>query len=287
MIPDVDNESIVYLNGDYLPLGQAKVSVLDRGFIFGDGIYEVVPAYRRKPFRMDAHLARLERSLAAIGIKLDLSRADWEKLVLDMLRQSPLESSMAYIQVTRGPAKRDHAFPKHATPTVFCMVAPFERPGAAVREQGLSVIGVPDLRWLHCEIKSVSLLGNVLAKQQAVEAGVDEVIQFRDGHLSEGASCNVWVVRGGVLLAPMRDNLILEGIRYGFMEEMARQFGIPFESRRISEEEVRQADELMMTSATKEVLPIVTYDGAPVGAGRPGPVYRKLRAGYDDAVAAL
>jgi len=287
MIPNVDNDSIVYLNGEYVRLGDANVSVLDRGFIFGDGIYEVVPAYKRKPFRMDAHLARLERSLAAIKIDVGWSRNDWEKLVVDMLQRSPLESSMAYMQITRGVAKRDHGFPSGAKPTVFCMVSPFERPAAAVRERGLTAIGVPDLRWLHCEIKSVSLLGNVLAKQQAVDAGVDEVVQFRDGFLSEGASCNVWAVKNGTLLAPVRNNLILEGIRYGVLEGLAKNAGIPFESRPISQHEVEQADELMMSSATKEVLPLVTYNGKPVGSGRPGPVYAKLRAGYDAEIAAL
>ncbi|TAL88430.1 MAG: D-amino acid aminotransferase [Candidimonas sp.] len=288
MIPDVDCDSIVYLNGDYVRLGNAKVSVLDRGFIFGDGIYEVVPAYDRKPFRMASHLARLERSLAAIGIKADRSRDDWEKLVLDMLKRSPTADCMVYLQVTRGVAKRDHGFPKRAiVPTVFCMVSPFTRPDAPHREQGLSVVSMPDLRWLHCEIKSVSLLGNVLAKQHAVEAGVDEVVQFRDGFLSEGSSCNIWVVKGGALLAPPRNNLILEGIRYRFLEELAGDAGVPFESRPVSEAEVEQADELMLSSATKEVLPIVSYNGKPVGSGKPGAVYAKLRAGYDRAIAAL
>lgn len=287
MIPDVDNESIVYLNGEYLPLGQAKVSVLDRGFIFGDGIYEVVPAYNHKPFRMDAHLTRLERSLAAIKINAGRTRADWEKLVLDMLGRVPYDSSMVYMQITRGPARRDHPFPKNPTPTVFCMVTPFTRPGPVLREQGLTAVSVPDLRWLHCEIKSVSLLGNVLAKQQAVDAGVDEVIQFRDGYLSEGASCNVWAVKNGVLLGPPRSNLILEGIRYRLLEELSAQEGIKFQARPVSEQEVEQADELMVTSATREILPVVSYNGKPVGTGRPGPVYKSLRAAYDAAVAAL
>jgi len=287
MIPDVDNDSIVYINGQYVRLGDATISVLDRGFIFGDGIYEVVPAYNGKPFRMDEHLARLQRSLGAIGIQTGRSTADWKNLVQDMLRRSGLGDCMVYLQVTRGVAKRDHGFPKHCEPTVFCMVSPFKRPDAKAREEGLTAISVPDVRWLHCEIKSVSLLGNVLAKQQAVDAGVDEVVQFRDGNLSEGASCNIWVAKDGVLLAPVRNNLILEGIRYAFLEDLAAKAGVAFQSRVITKQEVAQADELMMTSATKEVLPITTYDGKPVGTGRPGPVYAKLRAGYDQAIAAL
>lgn len=287
MIPNVDNDSIVYLNGDYVRLGDAKISVLDRGFIFGDGIYEVVPAYHGKPFRMDGHLARLERSLAAIGIQVNLQRADWEALVLDLLKRSGLDDCMVYIQVTRGVAKRDHGFPADTQATIFAMVSPFVRPGAAARDQGLSVVSLTDIRWLRCEIKSVSLLGNVLAKQAAVDAGVDEVVQFRDGYLSEGSSCNIWMVKDGVLLAPPRSNLILEGIRYGLMEELANAAGITFNARPISQQEVEQADELMLTSATKEVLSITTYNGKPVGTGKPGPVYAALRAGYDQAIDAL
>ncbi|RTZ45655.1 D-amino acid aminotransferase [Candidimonas sp. SYP-B2681] len=287
MIPDVDCDSIVYLNGDYLRLGDAKVSVLDRGFIFGDGIYDVVPAYNGKPFRMDSHLARLERSLAAIDIKVSLARKDWEELVLDLIKRSGLNDCMVYIQVSRGVAKRDHAFPKNTPPTVFCMITPFVRPGAAAREQGLSVVSMPDIRWLRCEIKSVSLLGNVLAKQYAVEAGVDEVVQFRDGYLSEGASCNIWAAKDGVLLGPPRSNLILEGIRYSLLEELAADTGIHFDARPISQQEVENADELMLSSATKELLPITVYNGKPVGTGKPGSVYTRLRAGYDKAIAEL
>lgn len=287
MIADVDNDSVVYLNGDYVRLGDAKISVLDRGFIFGDGIYDVVPAYNGKPFRMDGHLARLERSLAAIGIQTGRSRSDWEALVLDMITRSGLGDCMVYIQVTRGVAKRDHAFPNNVVPTVFCMVSPFKRPTAALREQGLSAVGMTDIRWLRCEIKSVSLLGNVLAKQYAVDAGVDDVLQFRDGYLSEGSAANIWVAKDGVLLAPPRSNLILEGIRYGLLEELAEQAGITFNARPISQQEVDEADELMLSSATKELLPITSYNGKPVGAGKAGPVYTALRAGYDKAIAAL
>ncbi|NYT44235.1 D-amino acid aminotransferase [Alcaligenaceae bacterium] len=287
MIADVDNDSVVYLNGDYVRLGDAKISVLDRGFIFGDGIYDVVPAYSGKPFRMDGHLARLERSLAAIGIQTGRSRSDWEALVMDMITRSGLGDCMVYIQVTRGVAKRDHAFPNNVVPTVFCMVSPFKRPTAALREQGLSAVGMTDIRWLRCEIKSVSLLGNVLAKQYAVDAGVDDVLQFRDGYLSEGSAANIWVAKEGVLLAPPRSNLILEGIRYGLLEELAEQAGITFNARPISQQEVDEADELMLSSATKELLPITSYNGKPVGAGKAGPVYTALRAGYDKAIAAL
>lgn len=287
MITDVDPDTIVYLNGDYVRLGDAKISVLDRGFIFGDGIYDVVPAYKGKPFRIDEHLNRLQRSLKLIELDVDYSHQDWEQLVLDMLaRVGRGGDCMVYIQVTRGVAKRDHAFPADATPTIFCMVTPFVRPTEA-REQGLAAIGVPDVRWLMCHIKSTSLLGNVLARQQAVDAGVDEVIQFRDGFMTEGSSTNIWVVKDGVLLAPPRNHLILEGVRYRLLEDLAANAGIPFEARPISEAEVEQADELMLTSATKEVLPIVQYNGKPVGTGHVGAVYQALRAGYDELIIEL
>lgn len=288
MIPGVPGESQVYLNGEFLRMDEAKVSVLDRGFIFGDGIYEVVPVYQGNAFRMAEHLDRLDRSLAALRIAQPFDRSGWINLIEQLLDRSNLDTCIVYLQVTRGVAKRDHPFPSPAvTPTVFGMVAAWSPPTAAQRAQGLSAISIPDERWLHCEIKSVSLLGNVLAKQQAVDAHVDEVLQFRDGYLTEGASTNIWVVSGGKLLAPPKNNLILEGIRYGLMGELAAEAGIPFESRRISQAEVEQADELMLSSATKEVLAIVSLDGKPVGSGKPGPVFEQLRAGYDARIAAL
>lgn len=287
MMIDVDPDTIVYLNGDYVRLGDAKISVLDRGFIFGDGIYDVVPAYKGKPFRIDEHLNRLQRSLKLIELNVDYSHQDWEQLVLDMLaRVGRGGDCMVYIQVTRGPAKRDHAFPADTTPTVFCMVTPFIRPTEA-REKGLTAISVPDVRWMMCHIKSTSLLGNVLARQQAVNAGVDEVIQFRDGFMTEGSSTNIWVVKDGVLLAPPRNHLILEGVRYRLLEDLAANAGIPFEARPISEAEVEQADELMLTSATKEVLPILEYNGKPVGTGHVGAIYQALRTGYDELIVEL
>ncbi|MEZ2624447.1 D-amino acid aminotransferase [Paenalcaligenes hominis] len=287
MIPNVDPDTIVYLNGDYVRIADAKISVLDRGFIFGDGIYDVVPVYQGKPFRIEEHLARLERSLKLIQLDTSFTRQDWEQLVLDMLaRVGRGRDCLVYLHVTRGAAKRDHPFPEGSTPTIFCMVNPFERPTEA-REKGLTAVATQDLRWLMCHIKSISLLGNVLARQQAVEAGVDEVIQFRDGFLTEGSSTNIWVVKDGVLLAPPRNHLILEGVRYRLLEELAASANIPFEARPISEAEVGDADELLITSATKEVLPILQYNGKAVGSGQPGPIYQALRAGYDERIAQL
>jgi D-alanine transaminase len=288
MIPGVPGDSLAYLNGEFLRLQDAKISVLDRGFVFGDGIYEVVPVYEGRPFRMDEHLARLERSMAAIRIVAPFDRAGWMDLVQGLIERSLTPSCVVYLQITRGVAKRDHGFPADpGTPTVFGMTSPFARPTAAQRETGVALISIPDERWLHCDIKSVSLLGNVLAKQRAADAGADEVVQFRDGMLTEGATCNIWVAAGGKLLAPPKNHLLLEGVRYGLMAELAQEAGIPFEMRPISRAEVEAADELMVSSATREVLPVRTLDGKQVGAGRPGPVYSAVRQGYDARIAAL
>jgi D-alanine transaminase len=279
--------STCYLNGQFLPLSEAKVSVLDRGFIFGDGIYEVVPVYYRKPFRLEQHLARFERSTGEIGLKSPLDRAGWRALIDKLVASSSAQHQFIYWQVTRGVAKRDFSFPAAAEPTVFAMTTPFTRPSAAQREGGLTAVTRGDERWLRCDIKSVSLLGAVLARQYATEQGTDEAVQFRDGQLTEGSSSNMWVVRNGTLLAPPKSHLILEGIRYGFMQDLAEQAGVPFTVRPIDKAEVHAADELMLTAATREVLPIVTLDGAPIGSGRPGPIYAKIRAGYDAAIEAL
>jgi D-alanine transaminase len=288
MIPGVPGDSLAYLNGEFLRVQDAKISVLDRGFIFGDGVYEVVPVYEGRPFGMAQHLARLERSLAAIRIGNPFDRDGWSTIVDGLIARSLTPSCVVYLQVTRGVAKRDHGFPTEpVTPTVFGMTSPFVRPSAAQREQGVTLISIPDERWLHCDIKSVSLLGNVLAKQRAADAGADEVVQFRDGMLSEGATCNVWAVAGGTLLAPPKNHLVLEGIRYGLIGELAQEAGIPFEMRPISRAEVESADELLVSSATREVLPVLKLDGKAVGAGKPGPVYARLRQGYDRRIAAL
>jgi D-alanine transaminase len=280
------DDQTVYLNGEFLPLSEARVPVLDRGFIFGDGVYEVVPVYGRQPFRWTQHHARLERSLGKLRIADPMDAAGWRGLVDALIARHPWDDQFVYIQVTRGVAKRDHAFPKGVTPTVFAMSSPFPvQPPEQVTE-GVAVITLPDERWLHCDIKSTSLLGNVLARQAAVDAGAAECVMFRGDRLTECSSSNVWVVRDGGVLAPPKDNLILEGIRYGLMQELCEAEGLPFTVREVSRDEVLSADELMISSATKEVLPVTRLDGRPVGDGRPGPVFRRLHAAYQRAKAA-
>ena len=280
------NDPLVYLNGALTPLSEAKIPVLDRGFIFGDGIYEVIPIYGRAMFRAQQHMARLFRSLAAIGITNLHTQTQWMALIAQVVAASPAHDQMVYLQVTRGVARRAHAFPVDATPTVFIMTNPLVLPTAAVRAQGVACVSMDDLRWLRCEIKSISLLGNVLAAQNAVEHGAVESIQFRDGFLTEASASNVWIAHDGRLAGPPKDNLILEGIRYGLIEELCSAGGIEFSARRISRAEVFDADEVMLSSATKEVLPVISIDGQSIGSGRPGPLYTKLYAAYQKAKAA-
>lgn len=278
------SEQIVYLNGEFMPLSEARIPVLDRGFIFGDGIYEVVPVYEGHLFRWQQHLARLKRSLAAIRISNPMDDDGWTALVQELVRRHDWTFQMVYLHVTRGVAKRDHAFPAgDVKPTVFAMTSAFTPPSLASIGQGLSAICVPDERWLHCDIKSISLLGNILARQTAVDAGTQEAIQFRDGMLTEGAAANVWVVQAGKLLAPPRNNLILEGIRYELLLQLAEHCGIPVEIRPISRAEVENADELLLSAATKEVQPVTRLDGKAVGNGEPGPIFKRLFDAYQEA----
>jgi D-alanine transaminase len=276
-----------YLNGAFVPLDQARIPVLDRGFIFGDGVYEVVPVYHRRPLRFEQHLDRLERSLSKVRIANPHPRDGWKRIVARLIAEAPFEDQTVYIQVTRGVARRDFAFPAGVEPTVFAMVSPMVRPTGAQRSGGLRAVTLPDARWLHCDIKSTSLLGAVLARQHAADSGADEVIQHRDGYLTEGSASNIWVVSDGGVRGPPRDHLILEGIRYGFLAELCASAGIAFASRPIPIDELRSADEVMLSAATRELLAIVEIDGRPVGNGRPGPIFGRLRAGYDAAIEAL
>jgi D-alanine transaminase len=283
----MDPQNLCYLNGAWLPLAEARISPLDRGFIFGDGVYEVVPAYHRKPFRLPHHLARLERSLGEVRITNPFERAGWQALIERVIEGCPADDQFVYIQVTRGVAKRDFAFPVGITPTVFAMTTPLLRPSAQVREEGLHAVTREDERWARCDIKSVSLLGAVLARQYAVEHEAQEVVQFREGWLTEGSASNIWLVKNGSVAAPPRDRRILEGIRYNFIEELCAARSIPCSERRITRAEVTNADELLLTAATREVLAITRLDGKPVGNGQAGPIYRRLRAGYDAAIETL
>jgi D-alanine transaminase len=278
----MDEVNMVFLNGRMLPIAEASVPVLDRGFIFGDGVYELVPVYSRVPFRLDEHLARLERSLAAVSIRNPYSRAQWRAHVYAVVDAQPFEDQGVYFQVTRGVAKRDHAFPRDAQPTVFMMSNPLVNPPPAQVESGASAVSAEDYRWQRCDIKSISLIGNVLLRQLSAEAGAVETILFRAGKLTEASASNVFVVSRGVIAAPPKSSLILPGITYDVVAELARANALPLEFRDVGEAEVRAAEEIWVTSSSKEVLAIVSLDGKPVGEGRPGPVFRRMYGLYQE-----
>jgi D-alanine transaminase len=273
---------MVFLNGKFLPIEQAMVPVLDRGFIFGDGVYELIPVYSRAPFRMDDHLARLERSLGAVRIKNPYTREKWREIILQLVAQQPWDDQAVYFQVTRGVAKRDHAFPAGVEPTVFVMCNPLVNPPRELVEKGGIAVSAVDNRWLRCDIKSISLIGNCLLRQVSADAGAQETILFRDGKLTEASASNVFIVKRGVLLSPPKSNLILPGITYDVVTEIAQAGKIPLEFRDVTEAEVRNADEVWVTSSSKEILAIVTLDGKPVGDGRPGPLFKRAYALYQE-----
>ena len=273
---------MVFLNGKVLPVEDAKVSVLDRGFIFGDGVYELVPVYSRVPFRLGEHLARLERSLAEARIRNPYSREQWRDYIFQLIDRQSFEDQGVYFQVTRGVAKRDHAFPKNAEPTVFMMSNPLVNPPAEQVERGGAAVSAQDHRWLRCDIKSISLIGNVLLRQISAEAGATETILFRDGKLTEASASNVFIVRGGVIQSPPKSSLILPGITYDVVAELAAANALPLEFREIGEQEVRSADEIWVTSSSREVFAIVSLDGTKIGDGRPGPVFRRMYRLYQE-----
>jgi D-alanine transaminase len=280
-------DSICYLNGEYMALQDAKISVLDRGFIFGDGVYEVVPLYNGKPFEWAGHLARLKRSLAAVQLTNPFDDAGWQALVEQLSTRNSGTNQFIYWQITRGVAKRDQGFPKpsDAVPvTVFAMSTPFTPPTGKQIEEGISGYTTQDNRWLRCDVKSISLLGNVLKRQEAQDHGATEAVMFRDGFLTEGAAANLWVVKDGTVLCPPRDHHILQGIRVGLMDKLCARAGIPLLVRPITKAEVLAADEMLLSSATKEILPMTRINDAPVGhgqsAGKPGPIWARLFAAY-------
>ena len=268
----------VYLNGRFLPLEDAKISVLDRGFIYGDGVYELIPVYRRQPYRLPQHLARLQRSLDGIRLSNPHGDAEWESIIRELIARTPLDDQAVYFQVTRGVAKRDHSFPSGVDPTVFMMSNPLPLPTAEQVERGVAVVTAPDERWLHCDLKTISLLGNVLARQLATDAGAVEAVMFRNGFLTEASASNVLIVQDGKIIAPPKDNQILPGITYDAAFELARSGGLAAEVRPISREETLAADEMWLSSSTKEVLAVTSVDGKPFAGGSPGPVFRTMYA---------
>ena len=285
------NDNLCFLNGEFLPLSQAKVSVLDRGFIFGDGIYDVTPVYGRRLFRFDEHMARLQRGLDKIRITNPATREQWlqrcRTLVAATAEATGADDQVVYIQVTRGVAPRDHVMPQGITPTVFMMSNPMKALTPEQRHHGVACITARDFRWERGDIKSTSLLGNVLARQMSADHGAAETILFRDGWLTEAAASNVWIVHEGALLGPPKSEHVLEGIRVELLRELCEEVGVAYNLRPISEADVLAADEVLLSSATKEVVPVTQIDGEAVGhgalRGKPGPVYARLYEAYQQA----
>jgi D-alanine transaminase len=275
---------MIHLNGEFMPIEQAKISVLDRGFIFGDGVYEVIPVYSRRPFRLEEHLARLQVSLDAIRLANPHPLPKWTELIGKIIAGNPWEDQNVYLQVTRGAAKRDHAFPKGIAPTIFLMASELVTPSAELVENGAAAIVLPDFRWLRCDIKSTSLLGNCMLRTLAADQGCVEAILVRDGQLTEASASNVFIVKNATVLAPPKTHLILPGITYDVVVELLRANAIPLEVRPVAESELRSADEIWVTSSSREVLAITTLDAKPVGtgesAGKPGAVCRRVHALY-------
>jgi D-alanine transaminase len=276
----INPDQIVYLNGNFVELANAQVSVLDRGFIYGDGVYELVPVYGGEPFRLPHHLARLQHSLDGIGLPNPLSNPQWEALIRDLVARQPYADQGVYFQITRGVARRDHAFPRGVPPTVFMMSNPLSIPTREQIDHGVAVVTAEDNRWHRCELKTISLLGNVLMRQLAAEANAVETVMFRDGFLTEASASNVLVVQDGTIVVPPKDNLILPGITYDAAVEFAHDVDVPVATRPVSKAEALAADEMWLSSSTKEVLAITTVDGRPFAGGKPGPVFRKLWAAF-------
>jgi D-alanine transaminase len=271
---------MIYLNGDFMPIEDAAIPVLDRGFIFGDGVYEVIPVYSRLPFRLGGHLARLQTSLDSIRLDNPHSDSEWRRLLDRLIELNEPEDQALYLQVTRGVARRDHAFPANTTPTVFIMSSPLLPPTAEQIENGVGAITAADNRWARCDVKSTSLLPNVLLRQLAIDAGCAETLLLRDGRLTEGSASNAFVVRNGTILAPPKSNLMLPGITYDLVLELAAANTVALEVRDISEAELKSANEIWITSSSREILPVTMLNGEPVSDGRPGPVFKHMHNLY-------
>ena len=279
----IDPDQLVYLNGEFVLLADARVSVLDRGFIYGDGVYEVIPIYARQPFRMPHHLKRLQYSLDGIRLANPHTEREWDTLVRELAAKQPFSEQALYLQVTRGIAKRDHAFPPGVPQTVFMMSNPLSLPTREQIESGVAVVTADDNRWLRCDLKTTSLIGNVLMRQFAVDRNAIETVMFRDGDLTEASASNVMIVKNGIVIAPPKDNLILPGITYDATLDIAREASVPLEVRRVTREEALGADEMWLSSSTKEVLAVTNVDGRPFAGGKPGPVFRRVWTAFQNA----
>ena len=273
---------LVYLNGEYLPLNEAKVSVLDRGFIFGDGVYEVIPAYAGKILRFEHHMQRLQDSLDAVRISNPLSNQQWLEIINKLIAATGLQDQYIYIHITRGVAYRDHRFPEDSKPTIFVMSNILHPVDKKYLSDGIAAITLDDIRWQYCNIKAIALLPNILLRQQAVEQGAMEAILIRDGEMTEGAASNIFIVDDGVIKTPPKGKHLLPGITRDLVVELAHTHNMPIEEVAISEKEFLAADEIWLTSSTKEILPITKINDQQVGNGKPGAIWQDMYRKYQD-----
>ena len=273
---------IVYLNGEFLPVERAQVSVMDRGFVFGDGVYEVIPVYGGRLFRLEQHLQRLARSLAEIRLANPLTDDDWRACLQEVVKRNGGGDQSVYVQLTRGVAPRDHAFPKEAQPTVYAASSPLKPLAADVAERGVGAITLPDIRWQRCDIKAITLLPNILLRQQAIDQGAVEAILVRDGQVNEGAASNLFIVNAGVLITPPKGPFLLPGITRDLILELAESHGIAYREAAITPQDLAVADEVWLTSSTREILPVTRLDQRQVGEGKPGPLWRRMMSLYQD-----
>ena len=271
---------VAFVNGSFVPLAKANISIDDRGFQFGDGVYEVIRTYRGRPFALDAHWARLERSAAALDLTQPYSRTEWTHYALEGVRRAAYPEAKIYIQLSRGAAPRDHVYPAQVAPTVVMTVREFHPLDKSVQVAGVEAMTIEDIRWGRCDIKSLNLLANVLARQQAKQAQMFEAILIKEGLVTEGAVSNVMVVQGGAVMTAPEGPRILSGVTRAVVLELARNEGLPIHERGISQAELYRADEVFLTGTTVEILAAVRIDGNVIGDGRPGPITRRLAADF-------
>ena len=276
------SSQLVYLNGEYLPLNEAKVSVLDRGFIFGDGVYEVIPSYGSKALRFEHHMQRLQNSLDAVRIENPLSNSQWKTIIDKLIADTDSQDQYIYLHITRGVASRDHRFPEETKPTVFVMSSVLNAVDPELLKTGITAVTLDDIRWQYCNIKAIALLPNILLRQQAVDKGAVEAILIRDGNMTEGAASNTFIVIDGVIKTPPKDQKLLPGITRDLIVELAQTHDMPIEETTISEEEFLAADEIWLSSSTKEILPVTKINDQQVGDGKPGAIWRDMFQKYQD-----
>jgi D-alanine transaminase len=280
--------SIAYLNGTFLPLEDAQVPVMDRGFLFGDGVYEVIPVYAGKLFRLAHHLKRLKNSLDAVRINNPLTEDEWDAMLGELVARNEGSDQAVYLQVTRGVApKRDHAFPVHTRPTLFAMSTLSAAAVDINSETGLTAITLPDIRWKLCNIKAITLLPNVLLRQQAIDTGTAEAILIKDGYAIEGAASNLFIVKDGLMITPPNGPDLLPGITRDLIIELAANHAMPFRETGITEAELFSADEIWLTSSTREISPVTRLDDTVISAGTPGPVWRQIITLYQEYKTAI